>query len=81
MLYLTGTEISVTFIGRTVHIVGLGFDAERDLILLARELGVLQTNGNHLYFEDLYLGPGVDKASQVLKQSPPLVSKIANKCF
>lgn len=26
--YLTGTEISVTFIGKTVHIVGLGFDAD-----------------------------------------------------
>jgi predicted metal-dependent phosphoesterase TrpH len=28
MRYLTGTEISVTFAGETVHIVGLGFDAE-----------------------------------------------------
>ncbi len=28
MRYLTGTEISVTFAGRTVHIVGLGFDAD-----------------------------------------------------
>lgn len=27
MRYLTGTEISVTFAGQTVHIVGLGFDA------------------------------------------------------
>ena len=26
--YLTGTEISITFAGHTVHIVGLGFDAE-----------------------------------------------------
>ena len=26
MKYLTGTEISVSFLGRTVHIVGLGFD-------------------------------------------------------
>lgn len=26
--YLTGTEISVTFVGITVHIVGLGFDPE-----------------------------------------------------
>jgi predicted metal-dependent phosphoesterase TrpH len=26
--YLTGTEISVTFAGQTVHIVGLGFDPE-----------------------------------------------------
>ena len=31
--YLTGTEISVTFIGVTVHIVGLGFDADNaDLV-------------------------------------------------
>ncbi len=28
MDYLTGTEISVSFAGQTVHIVGLGFDAE-----------------------------------------------------
>ena len=26
--YLTGAEISVTFVGETVHIVGLGFDAD-----------------------------------------------------
>ncbi|MDD2926139.1 3',5'-nucleoside bisphosphate phosphatase [Rhodoferax sp.] len=26
--YLTGVEISITFLGQTVHIVGLGFDAE-----------------------------------------------------
>jgi len=28
MKYLTGTEISVSFAGQTVHIVGLGFDAD-----------------------------------------------------
>ncbi|MDB5889472.1 MAG: hypothetical protein JWP47_303 [Polaromonas sp.] len=28
MRYLTGTEISVTFVGETVHIVGLGFDPD-----------------------------------------------------
>ena len=28
MAYLTGTEISVTFAGETVHIVGLGFDLD-----------------------------------------------------
>jgi len=28
MRYLTGTEVSVTFAGQTVHIVGLGFDAD-----------------------------------------------------
>jgi predicted metal-dependent phosphoesterase TrpH len=28
MPYLTGTEVSVTFAGETIHIVGLGFDAD-----------------------------------------------------
>jgi predicted metal-dependent phosphoesterase TrpH len=41
MHYLTGVEISVTFIGQTVHIVGLGFDANNaDLIA-----GLMQTRG------------------------------------
>jgi len=33
MPYLTGTEVSVTFLGKVVHIVGLGFD-HRDTALL-----------------------------------------------
>ncbi len=33
MRYLTGVEISVTFIGQTVHIVGLGFDVENEALL------------------------------------------------
>lgn len=41
MKYLTGTEISVTFIGKTVHIVGLGFDAND----AALRQGLLQTRG------------------------------------
>jgi len=41
MAYLTGTEISVTFAGLTVHIVGLGFDAD-DAALRA---GLAQTRG------------------------------------
>jgi predicted metal-dependent phosphoesterase TrpH len=32
MHYLTGTEISVTFLGKTVHIVGLGFDADNEVL-------------------------------------------------
>ena len=39
--YLTGVEISVTFIGQTVHIVGLGFDPENP----ALQLGLRQTRG------------------------------------
>ena len=41
MHYLTGVEISVTFIGKTVHIVGLGFDANDE----ALRSGLVQTRG------------------------------------
>ncbi len=39
--YLTGAEISVTFAGETVHIVGLGFDADNE----ALKAGLHQTRG------------------------------------
>ncbi len=39
--YLTGVEISVTFIGTTVHIVGLGFDASNEGL----KQGLVQTRG------------------------------------
>lgn len=41
MKYLTGTEISVTFIGHTVHIVGLGFDPDNAQLVQ----GLRQTRG------------------------------------
>ncbi|MBC7916308.1 MAG: PHP domain-containing protein [Rhodoferax sp.] len=41
MKYLTGVEISVTFVGKTVHIVGLGFDAENESL----RQGLQQTRG------------------------------------
>ncbi len=41
MAYLTGTEISITFAGTTVHIVGLGFNAD-DAALIA---GLRATRG------------------------------------
>ena len=39
--YLTGTEISVTFIGVTVHIVGLGFNPDDERM----KAGLLKTRG------------------------------------
>ena len=41
MKYLTGAEISVTFVGQTVHIVGLGFDATNEDL----QRGLRQTRG------------------------------------
>jgi predicted metal-dependent phosphoesterase TrpH len=39
--FLTGTEISVTFAGKTVHIVGLGFDPDSEPL----RLGLARTRG------------------------------------
>lgn len=39
--FLNGVEISVTFLGRTVHIVGLGFDASNEALIQ----GLAQTRG------------------------------------
>jgi predicted metal-dependent phosphoesterase TrpH len=39
--YLTGTEVSVTFAGITVHIIGLGFDADDESL----KAGLAQTRG------------------------------------
>jgi predicted metal-dependent phosphoesterase TrpH len=44
MSYLTGTEISVSFAGETVHIIGLGFDADDP----ALRAGLAQTRGGRL---------------------------------
>lgn len=41
MKYLTGVEISVTFIGQTVHILGFGFDADNAQLVA----GLRQTRG------------------------------------
>ena len=41
MAYLTGTEVSVTFAGETIHIIGLGFDADDPML---RE-GLARTRG------------------------------------
>ena len=41
MKYLTGTEISVTFIGVTVHIVGLGFNPDDERM----KAGLVKTRG------------------------------------
>jgi 3',5'-nucleoside bisphosphate phosphatase len=41
MRYLTGVEISVTFLGQTVHILGFGFDTDNAQLVQ----GLLQTRG------------------------------------
>jgi predicted metal-dependent phosphoesterase TrpH len=44
LAYLTGTEVSVTFAGETVHIIGLGFDPDDDDLVR----GLAATRGGRL---------------------------------
>jgi predicted metal-dependent phosphoesterase TrpH len=55
--YLTGTEISVTFAGITVHIVGLGFDADD----AALQAGLAATRGGRRE-RALEMSAGLEKA-------------------
>ena len=46
--WVSGVEISVSFIGETVHIVGLGFDAEDD----ALQAGLAATRSGEAMFSN-----------------------------
>ena len=56
MKYLTGTEISVSFIGSTIHIVGLGFDPDN----AAMQAGLRQTRGGRRE-RAMEMSEGLDK--------------------
>ena len=55
--YLSGTEISVTFIGKTVHIVGLGFDPDDPAI----RQGLSSTRGGRR-LRAMEMSDGLEKA-------------------
>jgi len=76
--YLTGVEISVTFAGTTVHIVGLGFD-HKDAALVE---GLRQTRGGREQraremSDDLALAgiPGVFEGALKYVGNPELISR------
>jgi len=78
MKYLTGTEISVTFAGQTVHIVGLGFDADAPSMLQ----GLFDTRGGRgararAMAEQLALAgiPGAYEGALKYAGNPELVSR------
>ena len=55
MKYLTGVEISITFAGKTVHIVGLGFDHKNEALVQ----GLRNTRGQGLWREGAIRDHGV----------------------
>ena len=78
MKYLTGTEISVSFAGRTVHIVGLGFDpGDEDML---RGLGTVR-GGRDARAREMADGlakvgiPGAYEGALKYVSNPELVSR------
>ncbi|WP_110401241.1 3',5'-nucleoside bisphosphate phosphatase [Sphaerotilus hippei] len=78
MAYLTGTEISVTFAGETVHIVGLGFDEAHPAIVegLARTRGGRELRARDMAAELLKVGiPGAYEGALKYVGNPDLISR------
>ena len=78
MAYLTGAEISVTFAGTTVHIVGLGFDAQDERLLqgLARTRGGRGERAQEMAEQLAKVGiPGAYEGALHYVGNPELISR------
>ncbi len=78
LCYLTGTEISVTFAGETVHIVGLGFDEDHPAIVqgLAATRGGREARARDIADELARVGiPGAFEGALRHVGNPELISR------
>jgi predicted metal-dependent phosphoesterase TrpH len=78
MDYLTGTEISVSFIGLTVHIVGLGFDPQDPQLVngLAQVRGGREQRAREMAAELARVGiPGAFEGALKYVGNPDLISR------
>ena len=78
MAYLTGAEISVTFAGTTVHIVGLGFDAQDERLVqgLARTRGGRGERAQEMAEQLAKVGiPGAYEGALHYVGNPELISR------
>jgi 3',5'-nucleoside bisphosphate phosphatase len=76
--YLTGTEVSVTFAGVTVHIVGLGFDPEHPALVqgLRDTRGGREERARHMGAELARVGiPGAFDGAMKYVDNPELISR------
>jgi predicted metal-dependent phosphoesterase TrpH len=76
--YLTGTEISVTFAGVTVHIVGLGFDPNDEALIrgLAATRGGREARAREMSDELAKVGvPGAYDGALQFVGNPELISR------
>ncbi len=76
--FLTGTEISVSFAGKTVHIVGLGFDPDSELLRqgLARTRGGRDGRAQEMAEQLAKVGiPGAYEGALRFAGNPDLISR------
>jgi 3',5'-nucleoside bisphosphate phosphatase len=76
--YLTGTEISVTFVGVTVHILGLGFDPEHPALVqgLRHTRGGRNERARNMGAELARAGiPGAYEGALAYVENPELISR------
>jgi 3',5'-nucleoside bisphosphate phosphatase len=76
--FLTGTEVSVTFAGVTVHIVGLGFDPDDAALVqgLKQTRGGREARARHMSEELARVGiPGAYEGAMKYVDNPDLISR------
>jgi recombination protein RecA len=62
-------------------IYGKGIDPYRDIIEVAKNLGVIQLKGSYYVYGDESLGQGKDNATESLRANEGLVEEIRERCF
>jgi recombination protein RecA len=62
-------------------IYGKGIDAYRDMVEVAKNLGVVTLKGSYYVYIDESLGQGKDNAAETLRNNPTMVESVRNECF
>lgn len=62
-------------------IYGKGIDPYRDMVEVAKNLGVLTLKGSYYVFIDESLGQGKDNAAETIKNNETLYNEIRKECF
>lgn len=62
-------------------IYGKGIDPYRDMIEVAKNLGVLTLKGSYYVFIDESLGQGKENAAEILRNNPQMYEEIRKACF
>lgn len=62
-------------------IYGKGIDPHRDLIEVAKSLGIVLVKGSYYVYNDKNLGQGKENSAQTLRENPELMQEIREACF